>query len=85
MLIPSTVKVLVTLLENHGIHYTSSIGGIHFMWSNVVCVYRHVYSVSLFFNQKSLLWIIYDGVFLEIAIVHNGSEQSGFFFIFKTR
>ena len=42
MLILSTVKVLVTLLENHGIQYTSSMGGIHFIWSNVVCVYRHV-------------------------------------------
>ena len=40
MLIALTVKVLITLLENHAIQYTSSMGGIHYVWSNVFCVYR---------------------------------------------
>ena len=37
--------------RNHGIQYTSSMGGIHFVWSNAFCVYRDVWSVSLFFKQ----------------------------------
>ena len=86
MLIALTVKVLITLLENHGIQYTSSMGGIYFVWSSVLCVYKDMWSVSLFHKLQSLLVIIYYGVFLKIAIVHKGSEQSGFFFsIFKTK
>ena len=71
--------------RNHEIQYTSSMGGIHFVRSNVFLrLQRRVISKFIFKTTESIRYFYY-GVLLEIAIVQKGSEQFGFFSIFKTK
>ena len=78
MLISLTVKVVFTVLENHGNEYTSSIGFVHTVWSNVVC--RDERSESLFLKQqKKVICNYLSFTILRNRHCQNCLEQSGFF------